>query len=84
MKAPAARWSMLAITLCGVVALLARTDMAAQQPTFTASVDAVRLDVLVADRGRVLRGLTAADFEVLDNKVGSNWMWSRSSKCPWW
>ena len=40
-----------------------------QQPTFSVSVNTVRLDVLVTDRGRVVRQLDAADFEVLDNKV---------------
>jgi len=38
-----------------------------QQPVFRTHVDVVRLDVLATDRGRPIRGLTAADFEVLDN-----------------
>lgn len=41
----------------------------AQQATFSVSVNSVRLDVLVTDRGRAVRQLDAADFEVLDNKV---------------
>jgi Ca-activated chloride channel homolog len=41
----------------------------AQQATFSVAVNSVRLDVLVTDRGRVVRQLNAADFEVLDNKV---------------
>lgn len=41
----------------------------AQQPTFSQRVEAVRLDVLVADGGRPVAGLTARDFEVLDNGV---------------
>lgn len=69
MTAPISARRVTAMVLCGAVALLTRTG-AAQQPTFTASVDAVRLDALVTDRGRVVRGLTAADFEVLDNRVG--------------
>jgi VWFA-related protein len=32
-------------------------------------VEAVRVDVLVSERGRPVRGLTAADFEVRDNSV---------------
>jgi VWFA-related protein len=32
-------------------------------------VDAVRLDVLVTNNGRTVRGLTVADFEILDNGV---------------
>lgn len=50
-------------------ALLWATALAAQTPTFSARVEAVRLDVLVTDNGRPVRGLTAADFEVLDNGV---------------
>jgi VWFA-related protein len=38
-----------------------------QQPVFRTGVDVLRLDVLVTDGGRPIRGLTAADFEVLDN-----------------
>jgi Ca-activated chloride channel family protein len=67
MKPYSTGWRVAACTLGGVIALLARTDTNAQQPTFTATVDAVRLDVLVTERGRVVRGLTAAEFEVLDN-----------------
>ncbi len=68
MRPPVAARGVTAIVLCCAVPLLTRTG-AAQQPTFTTSVDAVRLDVLVTDRGRVVRGLTAADFDVLDNRV---------------
>lgn len=42
---------------------------AAQNPTFATRVDAVRVDVLVTDAGRIVEGLSAADFEVLDNGV---------------
>ena len=41
----------------------------AQQPTFSARREAVRVDVLVTDRGKVVTGLTAADFELRDNGV---------------
>ena len=41
----------------------------AQQPTFSAKREAVRVDVLVTDRGKVVTGLGASDFEVRDNGV---------------
>jgi VWFA-related protein len=41
----------------------------AQQPTFSVRREAVRVDVLVTDRGRLVSGLTAADFELRDNGV---------------
>lgn len=43
--------------------------LAQQRPTFASRVDAVRIDVLVTDRGRPVPGLTAADFELSDNGV---------------
>ena len=42
---------------------------AAQTPTFSAGIEAVRVDVLVTDGDRPLLGLGAADFEVRDNGV---------------
>lgn len=42
---------------------------AAQRPTFSSKLEAVRVDVLVTDRGKVVPGLTATDFEVRDNGV---------------
>jgi Ca-activated chloride channel family protein len=47
--------------------LSTRTD--AQQPSFSARVESVRVDALVLEAGRPVRGLTANDFEVLDNGV---------------
>ena len=41
----------------------------AQQPTFSAKRESVRVDVLVTDRGKVVTGLGAADFDVRDNGV---------------
>lgn len=41
-----------------------------QQPTFTARVDGVRVDVMVVDGSRrPFRGLTPGDFEIRDNGV---------------
>jgi VWFA-related protein len=40
-----------------------------QSSTFSTKVEAVRVDVLVTDRGQPVRGLAAADFEVFDNGV---------------
>src|SRR5262245_15491343 len=56
---------------CGVVVLvmLAHGAGPAAQTTFSSRVEAVRVDVLVTDRGHPLTDLTAASFEVLDNGV---------------
>jgi Ca-activated chloride channel homolog len=48
--------------------LLAATVFA-RQAVFKASVDLVSVDVLATANGKPLAGLTAADFEILDNKV---------------
>ena len=56
------RWLPIVALLCGTVA--------AAQPTFSARVDGIRVDVLVTDSSRrPLRGLTAADFAIRDNGV---------------
>lgn len=47
----------------------AQQPSAAEQPTFSSKLEAVRVDVLVTDRGKVVPGLTATDFEVRDNGV---------------
>jgi Ca-activated chloride channel homolog len=41
----------------------------APDPQFRSRVEVVRVDVLVSDRGRPVRGLTKDDFEVRDNGV---------------
>jgi Ca-activated chloride channel family protein len=60
------RTLLLLLPLCAA-STLAQT--LAQTPTFSAKLEAVRVDALVTDRGRVLRGLGPADFEVVDNGV---------------
>ena len=42
---------------------------ASQRPTFSSSVDTVRVDVSVREGGQAVRGLTGNDFEVVDNGV---------------
>ncbi len=44
-------------------------EPAGQQPTFRSAVEGVTVDVSVRAGNRVITGLTAADFEVLDNNV---------------
>lgn len=53
---------------CACVAAAAMAT-AAQQPRFSSGVEAVRVDVLVTERGRPVTGLTADDFDVRDNGV---------------
>ena len=55
--------------LCLAVVLAGAALGAAQQPTFSARVEGVRIDVLVTDGGRPVAGLGPADFEVRDNGV---------------
>jgi VWFA-related protein len=47
--------------------LAASVAALAQQPTFSSRLDVVRVDALVTDSGRPVRGLTPNDFVVLDN-----------------
>jgi Ca-activated chloride channel homolog len=42
---------------------------AVQQPNFATRREVVRVDVLVTDKGQPVRGLTTADFDVLDNGI---------------
>ena len=55
--------------LCALAGIAGGAAMVAaqQQPMFRARRDVVRVDVLVTDHGRPVRGLTAADLVVLDN-----------------
>ena len=40
-----------------------------QQPSFSARTESVRVDVLVTEGGRIVQGLSAADFEIRDEGV---------------
>jgi VWFA-related protein len=55
---------------------------AQEPPTFSTGVEAIRLDVLVIDRDRVVLGLEAADFEVRDNGVLQDVELVSSEKLP--
>lgn len=50
-----------------LMALMASVVGLAQQPTFSSRLDVVRVDALVTDGGRPVRGLAPGDFVVLDN-----------------
>jgi VWFA-related protein len=52
------------------LALLCSSTVIGKQPTFSARVEGVRVDILVTDSSRrPVRGLTAADFAIRDNGV---------------
>lgn len=51
------------------VIMLSAAAVRAQQPVFRSNVDLVRLDLLVVRDGEPVTGLTANDFEVVDNGV---------------
>jgi VWFA-related protein len=53
-------------------ALALQTATAAQQPNFSTRREAVRVDVLVTDRGQPIAGLGPADFDLRDNGVAQN------------
>lgn len=59
-----ATWFTAAAALCAAVPMAAF-----QRATFTSRAEAVRVDVSATERGRPVGGLTAGDFEVLDNGV---------------
>ena len=52
------------LCLCGFV-----VPAASQGPTFSSNLEAVRVDALVTEDGRIIRNLGPADFEVRDNGV---------------
>ena len=58
------QWSGLLLAV-----LAGTTGLTAQSVTFSSGIEAVRVDVLITDNGRIVRSLRPADFEVLDNGV---------------
>lgn len=60
------------LRLCPLIAALIAVQVigaSAQQARFSSRVEAVRVDVLVTENGRPVRGLAADDFEIRDNGV---------------
>ena len=57
------------VVATALVVALSGEPAARQQASFSARVDHVRVDVEVRRGDRLVQGLTAADFEVLDNGV---------------
>ncbi|MFN8579386.1 MAG: VWA domain-containing protein [Gemmatimonadaceae bacterium] len=57
------------VTLCLWLVGASATCVTAQEPTFRAVTERVRLDALITENGRLLAGLTADDLEVVDNGV---------------
>jgi VWFA-related protein len=61
----------LTVAIAAVAAICVLTGehplRAAQTPTFRGAADSVAVDVSVRQRGRPVTGLTAADFELVDN-----------------
>jgi VWFA-related protein len=58
-----------AASLATLLLASATAGVRAQNPTFSSRVEAVRVDVLVTEDGKPVRGLRPADFEILDNGV---------------
>jgi VWFA-related protein len=58
-----ARAAAILFAVCGA------TVAASQQPTFSSRLEVVRVDVLVTEDGRPVRGLTPADFDIRDEGV---------------
>jgi Ca-activated chloride channel homolog len=59
----------VAACVVGSLVCAAAQPSGRQAPTFSSRVEAIRVDVLVTERGQPVRGLTAGDFEVVDNGV---------------
>jgi VWFA-related protein len=55
--------------LAVAISVTAVVTGSAQQPTFSSRVEAVRVDVLVKDRGQIVSGLGPQDFEIRDEGV---------------
>lgn len=60
---------LLLSTLAAGAAIAGTPAADAQRATFSSRVEAVRIDVLVTDKGQPVLGLASSDFEVSDNGV---------------
>ena len=58
-----------AVLLVAFASAAATLSARPQIPTFSSKIEAVRVDVLVTEDGKPVRGLGPADFEVFDNGV---------------
>lgn len=63
------RFPRTGFVLIAIVVTTALAMAQTQRPVFTARQDLVRLDIMVADRGKPITGLTAADFTIQDDGV---------------
>jgi len=63
------RRGLITALLVGAIASMLGFGVFAQQATFSSKIAAVRVDVSVNDRGKVVRGLRPEDFEVRDNGI---------------
>jgi VWFA-related protein len=52
-----------------LLAVASSAVLTAQGATFSTGIEAVRVDVLVTDNGKLVPGLRPSDFEILDNGV---------------
>jgi Ca-activated chloride channel family protein len=69
----------MAAALMSAAAMLSAQN---QNPTFSSKVEAVRVDVLVTEDGKPVRGLRAADFEIFDNGVRQTVDFASSEDLP--
>src|SRR5262249_16945925 len=68
---PSERSAMRALALAAA-AIALQPVVGAPQPNFSTRREAVRVDVLVTDRGQPIAGLGPADFDLLDNGVAQH------------
>ncbi len=59
----------VAVLLAGLCLRAVGAQQRPSPPVFRTAVDLVRVDALVTEGGRPVRGLSASDFEILDNGV---------------
>lgn len=62
--------------------LIVGTSVVFSQVSFKSKVEAVRVDVLVTERGRFIPGLLTTDFDVLDNGVAQQVTYAAYEQIP--